>query len=98
MSIKPKDKRAHRREEELVPIKLDLRHDNQTLVDYFCWSTLSNDAAVEEFAVTMCADRRLPLEPWKALIAASIHDQLDEFKSQDKNFARTQHERLEIIK
>ncbi len=90
--------RARGDAEELIPIKLELSHAQESLLDYFCWSSDAPEHAVAEFAAGLCADRGLPPEPWHGLITTAMAQQIEEFKAHDKHFARTQHERLELIK
>ncbi|RPB27906.1 SNF5-domain-containing protein [Terfezia boudieri ATCC MYA-4762] len=68
--------------EILVPIKLDMDIDSsRRLKDTFLWNVNETLITPDHFAMTMCMDLDLPLNPFSAQIAAAIRNQVEEYAS-----------------
>ena len=68
--------------EILVPIKLDMDIDSsRRLKDTFLWNVNETLITPDHFAMTMCMDLDLPLNPFSAQIAAAIRNQVEEYTS-----------------
>ncbi|KAF8420854.1 hypothetical protein EV426DRAFT_552010 [Tirmania nivea] len=68
--------------EILVPIKLDMDIDSsRRLKDTFLWNVNETLITPDHFAMTMCMDLDLPLNPFSAQIAAAIRNQVEEYSS-----------------
>lgn len=64
----------------LVPIKLDMDIDStRRLKDTFLWNINETLITPDHFAMTMCMDLDLPLNPFSAQIAAAIRGQAEEY-------------------
>ncbi|KAI8979657.1 hypothetical protein BDF20DRAFT_940583 [Mycotypha africana] len=73
----PRDKR--RREEVLVPIRIELEHEHYKLRDTFTWNLNESSITPEQFAEIICEDLKLPANIFADQIAKSIKEQLDDF-------------------
>ena len=95
--------RAEEREsmtEQLVPIRIDLEVDGKFLKDAFCWNAAESDDHLEDFAVGLCKDLKLP-NTFVALVVDSMRQQISEFRVvEEKAKARMlqEPERLEVIR
>ena len=68
--------------DELVPVRLDIEWDKVRLRDTFTWNLHDRVVPPELFAQQLVEDFQLPLEncqPLVQLVAASIHDQIQDF-------------------
>jgi len=70
------------REEELIPIRLDLDLDGQKLRDYFTWNKNEMLLSPEQFAELMCDDLDMNPMTFVPAIASSIRQQIDAAPSQ----------------
>ena len=68
--------------DELVPVRLDIEWDKVRLRDTFTWNLHDRVVPPELFAQQLVEDFQLPLEncqPLVQLVAASIHEQIQDF-------------------
>jgi len=70
------------KQEELVPIRLDLDLDGQKLRDYFTWNRNETLISPEQFAELMCDDLDMNPMTFVPAIASSIRQQIDSAPSQ----------------
>ncbi|GAA5834515.1 hypothetical protein JCM9279_004339 [Rhodotorula babjevae] len=62
--------------ETLIPIRLELEHEMYKLRDTFTWNLRETSITPEIFASHLCADMRLPPDPFVLDIAAAVTKQL----------------------
>ncbi|KAI8380723.1 hypothetical protein BD560DRAFT_386933 [Blakeslea trispora] len=68
-----------KKEELLVPIRLDIDQDGYRVRDTFTWNLNESLISPEQFAEITCDDLRLPVPVFGPLIAASIKEQIQDF-------------------
>ncbi|KAI8094927.1 uncharacterized protein B0P05DRAFT_523936 [Gilbertella persicaria] len=75
-------KEQAKKQEVLVPIRLDLEHDGYKIRDTFTWNKNETFITPEQFAEITCEDLRLPVLAMSPLIATSIREQIQDFDLQ----------------
>ena len=97
---------------DLVPIHLDVGTSGRRIIDRFCWSLSENEASIENFARTLCADtfdcsrsssssdadQAVFLEAMVLRVTAEIQRQLQEHKEAAKGYHSYDTECLELIR
>ncbi|KAH8926069.1 SNF5-domain-containing protein [Atractiella rhizophila] len=93
-------------EEILVPIRLDIQHDNLSLRDTFTWNLKETAISIEDFATHLIVDLQVPKEHIHHFyndVVSTIKQQLDDFKVREDYYInfnakrpRTDEERLEF--
>lgn len=64
--------------EALIPIRINIEHQNSRIVDHFMWNLNESLLTPEKFAEIMCLDLDLPLSV-QSQIASSITSQIEEY-------------------
>jgi hypothetical protein len=83
----------------VVPIRFDLEVDGKFLKDAFCWNSSESDESLEEFAVGLCKDVKVP-STFVPVVVDAMRQQINEFRMvEEKAKARSlqEPERLEVI-
>ncbi|GAA5994848.1 uncharacterized protein JCM10292_004388 [Rhodotorula paludigena] len=62
--------------ENLIPIRIELEHEMWKLRDTFTWNLQETNITPEIFASHLCADMRLPVDPFYRDIVAAINKQV----------------------
>ncbi|KAI9480667.1 MAG: hypothetical protein EXX96DRAFT_521933 [Benjaminiella poitrasii] len=75
--VYPGDKK--RKEEMLVPIRLDVENEGYKIKDTFTWNMNETSVTPDQFAEITCEDLRLPVSVFAPLIANSIRDQIQDY-------------------
>ena len=65
----------------LVPIRLELEHENYRVREAFTWNLNERLYSIEHYARILCDDLELPVQIFLQLIVESIHQQIEEYRS-----------------
>ncbi|KAE8230509.1 hypothetical protein CF326_g4493 [Tilletia indica] len=79
-------------DEWLVPIRLEIDHDQYKLRETFTWNANDQQLSVNAFAANLCEDYGLPSETFIALISDSMEAQLAEIRQSEGRRARSKAE------
>lgn len=63
--------------EVLVPIRLDLEHENHRVRDTFVWNKNEKIITPEKFSEILCDELDIPTNPFSSLVAMSINSQCE---------------------
>ncbi|WWC72392.1 uncharacterized protein I206_106354 [Kwoniella pini CBS 10737] len=69
-------------EDQLVPVRLDLEHDNFRLKDTFMWNCSDKVVTPELFAQSLCDDFQVPPQHFFSRIVATIQERVKEYQDQ----------------
>ncbi|WWC92081.1 uncharacterized protein L201_007035 [Kwoniella dendrophila CBS 6074] len=69
-------------EDQLVPVRLDLEHDNFRLKDTFMWNCSDKVVTPELFAQSLCDDFQVPAQHFLSRIVAAIQERVQEYQDQ----------------
>ncbi|OCF78534.1 hypothetical protein I204_00474 [Kwoniella mangroviensis CBS 8886] len=68
-------------EDHIVPVRLDLEHDNFRLKDTFMWNVSDKVVTPELFAQSLCDDFQVPHQHFASRIVAAIQERVQEYQA-----------------
>jgi hypothetical protein len=69
-------------DEHLIPIRLDIEHDQYRLKDTFMWNVTDTVVTPELFALSLCDDFNVPPNLFVSKIVSAINERIAEYKDQ----------------
>ncbi|KAI8347593.1 hypothetical protein EDC96DRAFT_520952 [Choanephora cucurbitarum] len=81
-----------KKEETLVPIRIELEHEGYKLRDTFTWNLHESLVSPEQFADVMCDDLKLPANIFSDQIARAIREQIEDYNLNASSLLQEVHE------